>query len=548
LFLCFIITLANYHIITLAFHRHIILSLLLLTGFLVAQAQTSGFYVPKKGKIYFSGDTATIFSNVVNHGKLGVDKKAVVNFKGKKWENDSDALITDEGNQGEDASATGGIIRFNGIDSGRQQIDGGYNAVTRTGAAFAHLQIQNAAGVELTASTTKIRHNLHFDSGHIYLQNNTLVIGEDGPGSVTGYDSVRYIITGNGGSGLLVRENIRSRDNWVIFPIGTDINAYTPVAIRSRAAQGDDFHARVSDGVKKDLLAGDDLKELGVNKTWEIGKRNRPNVDDIEVSIQHLTADEGSQFSANRQYSYISQYNSAGWDTSYPQINPANGYLTSGAPLANSGVNNRALRNKIANTSYFTKFTGRGDTTLQFTKVWLNAYRIDYNTVHVYWTTNPEVNIRYFVVERRLSTESNFTGRDSMITQAFNGYSNTFLNYTDNDANNYTGISYYRIKLVDYSGGISYTKIVAVGGKPGGFQLLLWPNPTARHFYVCINGSISVKYVVIWNALGQMVHREPVNERRVIPMHINLSGNYFVGFISQGGQLLETKKLVVTGD
>lgn len=82
--------------------------------------------------MYFSGDTATIFSRVINQGKLGVDKNAVVNFKGKKWENDAGALITDEGNKGEDASGKGGLIRFNG-DSGRQQIDGGYNAVTGTG-------------------------------------------------------------------------------------------------------------------------------------------------------------------------------------------------------------------------------------------------------------------------------------------------------------------------------------------------------------------------------------------------------------------------------
>jgi hypothetical protein len=532
----------------LALHRHIILSLLLLTGFIAGKAQNSGFYVPKKGKVYFSGDTATIFSNVVNQGKLGVDKKAVINFKGKKWENDADALITDEGNLGEDASALGGLIRFNS-DSGRQQIDGGYNAVTRTGAAFAHLEIQNVAGVELTGSTTKIRHNLHFNNGHLYLQHNTLVIGEGGPGSITGYDSVKYIITGNTGTGLLVRENIRFRDSWVIFPIGTDINTYTPASVRNRAGQGDDFHARVSDGVKQDLFTGADLKDMGVNKTWEIGKRNRPNVGDVEVSLQHLTADEGNQFNINRQYSYISQYTAAGWDTSYPQIAPSNnGYLTSGAALANSGVNTRSLRNQVAATSYFTKFTGKGDTTLQFTKVWLNAYRMDYNTVHVYWTTNPEVNIRYFVVERRLSSETRFTGRDSMMSQAFNGYSNINLNYTDDDANNYTGISYYRLKLVDYSGGISYTKIVAVGGKPGGFQLLLWPNPTARHFYVGINGSVSVKYVVIWNVLGQMVHREAVNDRSIIPMHIYLPGNYLVGFISQGGQVLETKKLIVTGD
>ena len=143
------------------FTRHITLLAAIMLVFVVAgHAQQSGFYVPKKGKIFFNGDTATIFSNVVNHGKMGVGKKAVVNFKGKKWQNSADAKITDDSNGGEDATGTGGLVRFNGIDSGRQQIDGGYNAVTREGPAFSHVQIQNAAGVELNNSTTKVRHEL----------------------------------------------------------------------------------------------------------------------------------------------------------------------------------------------------------------------------------------------------------------------------------------------------------------------------------------------------------------------------------------------------
>lgn len=528
-------------------HRHIIFLLLLLAGVLAGKGQ-QGLYVPKKGKVYFSGDTATIFSNLYNHGKLGVDKKAVVNFKGKKWENDPEALITDEGNHGEDASGVGGLIRFNGTDSGRQQIDGGYNAVTRTGAAFAHLDIQNAAGVELTGSTTKVRRQLHFSAGHVYLQNNTLVIGEGAPGSISGYDSIRYIITGANGTGLLVRENIRSRDSWVIFPIGTSANAYTPVAVRSKTSQGDDYHARVSDGVKKELVTGDEMKEQGVNKTWEIGKRNRPNADETEVALQHIVNEEGNVFNANRRYSYISQYNDTGWDTSYPQLSPVTGHLTSAGLLAGSGVNTRIIKSRISSASYFTKFTGKGDMALQFTRVWLNAYRMDYTKVNVYWSTKPELNIKYFVVERRLSNETRFSNRDSVLSQAVNGHSDVYLHYAIDDANSYSGITYYRLRLVDHSGGISYSNIVAVGGKPGGFQLLVWPNPTARHFYVGINGSAAVKYVVIWNLLGQMIHREPVNTRNIIPMSLQLPGNYLVGFISHSGQVLETKKLVVTGD
>jgi hypothetical protein len=527
--------------------KHIIILLLLSCCCFTTQAQ-QGFYVPQKGKIYFAGDTATIFSNVINAGKLGVDKKAVVNFKGKKWTNDAGALITDEGNKGEDASGVGGVVRFNGPDSGRQQIDGGYNAVTHSGAAFGNLDIQNVYGVELTGSTTKVRNNLHFSTGSFYLQNNTLVIGDGSPGSITGYDSVRYIITGSSGTGLLVRENIRSSDSWVIFPIGVTGNSYTPAAVRNLSNQGDDYHARVSDGVKKDLFTGQDLKEQGVNKTWQIGKRNYPNGGETDISLQHLVAEEGSVFSANRRYSYVSQYTSAGWDTAYPQVYPVPGVLTSGAPLANSALNSRTFTGKLSSASYFSKFTGNGDTIGAFTRVWLNGYRMDYNTVKVYWTTKPEVNTKYFVVERRLSNEPGFKNRDSMPSQAVNGYSNTYLNYTQNDANNYTGITYYRLRLVDYNGEYAYSNTVAVGGKPGGFQLLLWPNPTARHFYVGINGSASVKYVVIWNVLGQMIHREPVNDRNIISMSLWLPGNYLVGFISHSGQVLQTKKLVVTGD
>jgi hypothetical protein len=65
---------------------------------------------------------------------------------------------------------------------------------------------------------------------------------------------------------------------------------------------------------------------------------------------------------------------------------------------------------------------------------------------------------------------------------------------------------------------------------------------------VGVNRSAVVKHVVIWNNLRHTIRRELVNERNIIPMHINLPGNYFTGFISHSDQLIETKKLVVTGD
>jgi hypothetical protein len=127
------------------------------------------------------------------------------------------------------------------------------------------------------------------------------------------------------------------------------------------------------------------------------------------------------------------------------------------------------------------------------------------------------------------------------------GFSNAFLEYATNDLNGYTGISYYRLMVINHTGDTTYSNIVPIGGKPGGFELLLWPNPSAGRFYVGINGAAAVKYVAVFNVLGQLVHREPVNERNIIEMNIQLPGSYFVSFISHSGQLLETKKLLITG-
>lgn len=78
----------------------------------------------------------------------------------------------------------------------------------------------------------------------------------------------------------------------------------------------------------------------------------------------------------------------------------------------------------------------KGDTTLNKTHLWFNAY--DYKNVRVHWTTRPEINNKYFVVQRRHSNETNFTNRDTVKSKAINRFSNVYLDYSVNDANSYT--------------------------------------------------------------------------------------------------------------
>jgi hypothetical protein len=309
----------------------------------------------------------------------------------------------------------------------------------------------------------------------------------------------------------------------------------------------DDFYARVFDSVKANVNSGQYMVTQSVNKTWQIGKLLYPNLDEVDIMLQHRVQDEGSLFSSKRQNAYVSQYSNGAWDTGYPQLTPQAGVLTTGSPVTGSATNSRTFTNTISTGSYFTKLTGFGDTSLYKTKLWFSAYRTDYSHVWVYWTTNPEISEKYFVVQRKLSNENSFSNRDTVGSKAINGASFNWLNYGVTDPNSYKGVSFYRLLMVAYNGDTAYSNIVAVGGHPGGFGLVLWPNPSDGKFFVGISAMGVVKSVVIYNDIGQLVHHEEVNNRGLIEMFLRTPGAYMVSFISYDGSVLETKKLIIGG-
>src|SRR5258706_9458919 len=128
-----------------------------------------GFYVPKAGKIFFGGDTATIFSNVINEGNFGIGRKAFLNFSGTIWENDPLSSITDESLFFPALRPVGGWVRFMSPYK-MQIIKGGYNAVTKTGPSFFNVDFQNPKGVELSETNLKIRRTIRMTQGLVYLR------------------------------------------------------------------------------------------------------------------------------------------------------------------------------------------------------------------------------------------------------------------------------------------------------------------------------------------------------------------------------------------
>jgi hypothetical protein len=522
--------------------------LIALVSVTALHAQT-GFYVPKTAKVYFSGGTATIFSDVNNQGQLGVGRNAQVNFSGNRWVNDPGALITDESNNGNGTSGQGGMIRFIATDTGGrpQQITAGYNAANRTGPVFSNLTIANPAGIQLLSSSMKVRRWLNFAAGTLDVNSNILVIGNNNPGQITGYNDTNFVITGPSG-GFLLRERITSGNGKVIFPVGTAAGHYTPAAILVHNNLPDDFYVRVSDSVKAQLTSGQDIAQWSVGKTWQIGQMQHPGEAAVDITLQHQLQDEGQLFTANRGSAYVSQYTSGSWDIGYPQSNPKPGTLTTGAPLTGSGMNTRSFQQSMSQSSYFTKLAGYADTNLNRTNLWFSAYRTDRQNVYVYWTTKPEIRNRYFVVQRRFITDTAFSNRDTVPSKAVGGVSFNYLEYNLNDPNSYGGTTFYRLMMVDYNGNITYSNIIAVGGVPDAFGWTIWPNPTAGRFFVGISRPQAVKEVVIWDALGRLIYHEPVNNRGVIEMHLFAKGAYVIGLVPIDGDNIVSKKLIVAGD
>ena len=527
--------------------RHITcIALILFSCFVTAKAQ-SGFFIPAGGTIFFNGDSSTVFSDILNLGKFGIGKKATLNFYGSKWENDNQSMITDESDGGAGATGIGGVVRFMANDTVPQLLDGGYNAVTGIGPAFYHLKIENQAGIELNGSNAKVRNELEFIKGMVYVKDYILSVGSGNPGEITGYDSLHYVVTDGGVlGGFLLREGISFTDGSVVFPIGTSRDSYTPVGIFSKTNVPDNFYASVVDGIKREPLTVE-LTRAGVKKTWLVGKQLRPGEDNVEINLQHLNLDEGSYFKAHKQHAYVSQYVDGVWDIGSPQSQPLAGTLTTGGVLSNSGMNNRIFSGSISTGSYFTKLTGKGDYSDKKTIFWFNGYRLDANYARIYWRTNPEFNNKYFVVERRLSNETEFKVVDTLLTKSEDGISIRNLNYEIKDPNNYTGVSFYRLRLVDRGYRITYSNIIAVAPMPGKYKLLLWPNPTPNRFYIGLNGEVQVRLINIWNAVGKLVRQENVNGRSIMEVSGLIPGTYFVSFVSTIGQIIETKKVVVLG-
>lgn len=178
--------------------------------------------------------------------------------------------------------------------------------------------------------------NLTMVSGGVALTNGDLIVNSTG--SITGYDSSKYISTSAAGSLIM---NVNAASPYVVFPIGTNLN-YSPASLQMVSGTSGMFHANVQNGMLANGTSGTNmaLTQSVVNRTWFIQEPAQTGALNANLQVQWKATEEMNSF--DRTHAFISHYNGTIWDAS-----------TIGAATAATGSYYQMTRTNVTSFSPF---------------------------------------------------------------------------------------------------------------------------------------------------------------------------------------------------
>jgi hypothetical protein len=155
------------------------------------------------------------------------------------------------------------------------------------------------------------------------------------------------------------------------------------------------------------------------------------------------------------------------------------------------------------------------------------------NAVHLNWTTSSEDNNDYFAVQRSIdgvnfSTIGNVDGA---------GTSNQVNAYFFSDANAPSGIVYYRIAQVDFSGATSFSEIKSVNAS---LVLSISPNPFSGSTSLSLAGS-GLAEIRILDLQGKVLEDQQFEVGKNIELGASLSAGIYLLEILHEGQIYVQK-------
>lgn len=161
------------------------------------------------------------------------------------------------------------------------------------------------------------------------------------------------------------------------------------------------------------------------------------------------------------------------------------------------------------------------------------------------WTTAVEINNDYFEIEKSLNGV--LFEKIAQVTGA--GNSNTVKNYEFIDNDDYKGITYYRLKQIDYNGTMSYSSVVAIKQSLGA-EVSVFPNPTIDKVKMNFVSKEDGTYKVIVSDVSKVIYEQSLVVSRGNQI-VNFDyftalakGFYIVQIIDEDGNIIKTERVV----
>ena len=379
-------------------------------------------------------------------------------------------------------SATGNFER----GAGKVMLTGSSNQqIVSGGDGFYLLEVNKPSSNLVIQDQTSVHAQLNLTNGLVQTTTNKELILEAGAnvssGSVTSYLEGPVLVKTAGTSEV----TLPSGKNGAFAPCAITPSTSSPATWNVEFVNAG--HPNSSDGVLAPLHHVSDFLY------WNIGRTaGTPNA---RIRLYwNATTGHGSVVAPSDMM--IGRWNGTQWEAAGSSTYT---YTATG----NAGAGN-VISNEFE--SSFGVFTLASNTSTSVLPVELLDFQAVYNAerdaVEVWWSTATELNTSHFVVERSADAKV----FEAIAEQPAAGFSNNELQYQDLDAATLQGVSYYRLKSIDFDGSFEYSPVRSVHLRQGANNSFsVYPNPVRRGDRLHVAGTTKWMEVQVLNSAGAVV-------------------------------------------
>ncbi|TSA51154.1 MAG: T9SS C-terminal target domain-containing protein, partial [Sphingobacteriales bacterium] len=394
---------------------------------------------------------------------------------------------------------------------------------------FNDIEINNSNNITLNAQI-KINGTLTLTNGlintgvnEVYQQNATVT-------SVSSYSAASYI-NGN------LRRNVNASGSYD-FPVGNatnyelaTVNLNSQTGMTSILAFFNTTITGTAPSYPTTSINGDGINGILNSGFWTITP-NAYTAVNYDVTLNQRGY---SNFSGNANQLGVIKRPNSGSTWAGTNLSGANGFHNNATQFISAGT---AIAKRTSVTAFSDFAIGYGANPLPIQLTTFTAENVNDVSVLLKWETESEINNNYFCVERSVDGK---TFSEIGIVNG-NGTTETKHNYTLSDEAPISGVSYYRLKQVDFDGNFSYSQIIAVEIHSTQTDWSIYPNPVSEQLTVNCN-QFAGSTINLMDVFGRIIISQKINlKSEIINLKSIPSGIYFIEL--NDGRASEVKKFV----